>query len=483
MSTASLRLSRRQALGLAVGGAAGAAGLRLASLHLSGSPSASVSAAGAAGAWASPLGTSRGLAAHLLRRAGFGYTDAELDAAASMSYPELVDRMVSQAPQAPAQPPRMRTDYRAVSSWWYTHMATTTAQFPERMTLFWHGLLTSDFRKSNRFPYIYQQNQLYRRLGTGDLRSLLLAATYDPAMMRYLDLDQSTARAPNENFSRELMELFTLGVGNFSEQDVREGARALSGLRIVLVDAQGQSLPLPRRQGMTPQQYYAQLEQLAQSGAAFKGVLTPRLHDGGSKSYLGRTGNIGPEQAVDAILAQDACAVHIATKALEHLCSANPSNDLVTRVAGQFRGSGYDIRTLVRAILTSDEFTAAANYRSLVRSPADYVVATMRALGQPDLAAQAVTAGAGMGQVLYDPPTVAGWPSNGAWLSSSTLLARVNFAQTVVNRGGSLPDPATAVRNQLDGVVGPDTAAVLNGSQSTADRWYALLASPEFHLK
>jgi uncharacterized protein (DUF1800 family) len=483
MSIASLRLSRRQALGLAAGGAAGAAGLRLATLHLSGSPSASVSAAGAAGAWASPLGTSRGLAAHLLRRAGFACTDAELDTAASMSYPDLVDKLISQAPQTPAQPPRLRTDYRTVAAWWYTHMATTSAQYPERMTLFWHGLLTSDFRKSNRFPYIYQQNQLYRRLGTGDLRSLLLGTTYDPAMMRYLDLDQSTAKAPNENFSRELMELFTLGVGNFTEQDVREGARALSGLRIVLVDAQGTPRPLPRRQGITPQQFYAQLEQLAQSGATFKGVLTPRLHDSGSKTYLGRTGNIGPEQAIDAILAQDACAARIAGKALEHFCSPSPSSDLVSRVAGQFRASRYDIRTLMRTIFRSDEFTAAANYRSLVRSPAEYMVATMRALGQPDLASQAVTAGTGMGQVLYDPPTVGGWPSNGAWLSSSSLLARVNFAQTVVNRGGSLPDPATAVRNQLDGVVGPDTAAVLNGSQTTADRWYALLASPEFHLK
>src|SRR5205807_7481040 len=276
-------------------GAAGAAGVRLLAVHLSASPSGTVSAAGPSGAWTSPLGDSRVLAAHLLRRAGFSASPADLDQAASMSYDDLVDAVVSQRPDVPAAPAdRVRST--SVAAWWYGHMATTAAQFPERMTLFWHGLLTSDYRKSAQLPFMYQQNQLFRRMGTGDLRSLLLATTYDPAMIRYLDLDQSSAKAPNENFSRELMELFTLGVGNFSERDVREGARALSGLRIELVDAQGQSLPLPRRQGMTPQQFYAQLEQLAQSGAAFKGALTPRLHDSGSKSYLGRTGNIGPEQ-------------------------------------------------------------------------------------------------------------------------------------------------------------------------------------------
>jgi len=137
----------------------------------------------------------------------------------------------------------------------------------------------------------------------------------------------------------------------------------------------------------------------------------------------------------------------------------------------------------MRTIFLSDEFTSGAAYRSLVRSPADYMVATMRSLGQPDLAASAVTAGQAMDQILYDPPTVAGWPVNGGWMSSSSWLARLNFAQTVVNRGGTLPDPVAAVKTQLDGVVSDDTARVFNASQTVSDRWYALLASPEFALK
>jgi uncharacterized protein (DUF1800 family) len=482
------RLSRRQALGLAAGGALGAAGVRLATLHLGASGIVSAtpaSAAGGAGAWASPLNDSRALAAHLLRRAGFGYTANELDDAAKLSYGDLVDKLVSQQPQ---QPPSLATaeqfNYRSVTRLWYAHMATTTAQLPERMTLFWHGHLTSDYRKAANLPLVHQQNQLYRKLGTGDLRSLLLGVVYDPLMIRYLDLDKSTAKAPNENFAREVMELYTLGVGNYTEQDVREGARALSGIRFALLDSSGANVPLPKRATMTPQQYVQQLTQLLDGGAHFAGTLDARQHDHGVKTYLGRTGNLGPEQVVDTLLAQDACAPYIAGKVLTSFCSSSPSKDTVTRIAAQFRSSKYDIRTLLRAVFTSSEFKDVANYRSLVRSPGDYMVAAMRATGRSSMAQQAVTSGAGMDQILYDPPTVAGWPVNGGWVSSSSWLARVNFAQTLVaTHGGALPDLLTALHSQLDGVVGPDTAAVVNGAAGDSDRWYALLASPEFALK
>ncbi|HZS15251.1 MAG TPA: DUF1800 domain-containing protein [Candidatus Dormibacteraeota bacterium] len=490
MSTTSplgVRLTRRQALGLAAGGALGAAGVRLATLHpwSNGSASATASAAGANGAWASPLGNSRALAAHLLRRAGLGYSEAELDDAARLSYSDLVDKLVSAAPQQPQDlPAQQRFNYQQVSRWWLAHMATTTAPLPERMALFWHGHFTSDFRKANGLPLVYQQNQLYRRLGTSDLHTLLRAVTYDPLMVRYLDLDQSSATAPNENFAREVMELYTLGAGNYTESDVREGARALSGIRIALVDSSGAPMQLPRRNGMTVQQYAQHLAQLVDQGATFAGRLVPRVHDSGVKTYLGRTGNLGPDDVVDVLLAQDACAPFITTKALTSFCMPSPSKDTVTRIAAQFRSSRYDLKTLLRAIFTSGEFTDPGNYRSLVRSPADYTVAAMRALGRPQLAQQAAAAGSTMDQVLYDPPTVAGWPVNAGWVSSSAWLARVNFAETAVaQRGAALPDVSAAVRSQLDGVVGPDTAAVLNASASDADRWYALLSSPEFQLK
>ncbi|MGH7746301.1 MAG: DUF1800 family protein, partial [Candidatus Dormibacteria bacterium] len=276
---------------------------------------------------------------------------------------------------------------------------------------------------------------------------------------------------------------FTLGVGNYSEADVREGARAFSGIRIQAVDASGTPVAYGRRKGATPQQYLQQLNALIAQGVTFRGRVVPRQHDDGTKTYLGHTGSLGPEEAIDAILAQDACAPYIATKALTYFAVPQPSSSLVQSVASQFRGSRYDIRTLMRAIFRSDDFRAAAAYRSLVRSPADYMVAVMRATGERDLSTAAVQAGAGMDQILFDPPTVGGWPGNAGWISSSAVLARMNFAQAVVNRGGTLPDATQAVHTHLDNVVSADTAAVFNASQTNSDRWYAVLSSPEFHLK
>ncbi|MBV9525053.1 MAG: DUF1800 family protein [Candidatus Dormibacteraeota bacterium] len=479
MSVATGRLSRRSVLALGAGGVATAAGAGLLVAHLPDLLRPAPAAAQPTSGWASPLGTARGLAAHLLRRAGFGYTAAELDAAAALPYAQLVEHVLAQQPEplpAVATPGPQR-----VVSAWYAHMATTTAQFPERMTLFWHGVLTSSFRSAAQLPIVAQQNALFRDRGRGDLRSLLLAVTYDPLMIRYLDLQQSTAAATNENYSRELMELFTLGPGNYTETDVREGARALSGIRMVLVDANGSPVPLARA-GMTAQQYAAHIAQLVAQGATFKGILLRRQHDAGTKTFLGRSGNLGPEEVVDAILAQPACAQHVATRALTYFCSPAPSEALVTSVANAFRSSGYDVTAMMRAIFTSDDFVAAANYRSLVRSPADYMVAAMRALGRPQLAALATRSGPGMDQSLYDPPNVAGWPGNAGWVSSAAWLARVNFAERAVARG-PMPDAQSALQTQLDGVLSDSTHAVLSRSASESDRWYALLASPEFNLK
>ncbi len=482
MGSPTVKLSRRQVLGIAAGGVAGAVGFRYLTLQLPGASPQVASAAGTAGAWASPLETKPGLAAHLLRRAGFGYTDAELDSAASMSYPDLVDMVLNQEPQ-PLPKVSDPTNYQLIVRAWYEHMATTTAQFPERMTLFWHGLLTSDYRKAARLPFVLQQNELYRSMARSDFRTLINAVTFDPLMIRYLDLEESTAVAPNENYSRELMELFTLGVNNYTEQDVREGARAFSGIRTTLIGADGSRVTPPKLKGSTPAAYAAAIAQLIAEGTTFKGVLQNRQHDNGSKTFLGQTGNFGPSEALDIILAQPACAPHIARLALMQFCTPNPSTQLIDSVATAFRNSKYDIKTLMRAIFTNAAFTSPGAYRSLVRGPADYMVATMRALGRSDLAASCVKAGAGMDQILYDMPTVAGWPANQGWVSSGAWLARLNFAASVVASGPGFSDPVDAVRTQLDNVVGPDTAAVFNASSSAEDRSYAVLSSPEFQLK
>ncbi|MBV8085957.1 MAG: DUF1800 domain-containing protein [Chloroflexi bacterium] len=444
MAHSVLRLTRRQALGAGAVAVAAAAGLPLVGYEVlshAGQSQASQSGSG----WPSPLGTARGQAAHLLRRAGFGYTSDQLESAAAMSYPDLVESVVSQSPE-PLQPAAAATSAEVVAGW-YQHMATTGAQFPERMTLFWHGLLTSDRQAAGKRPYVLIQNQTWRQAGLQDFRSLLVAATFDPLMLRYLNGAQSTASAPNENYSRELMELFTLGAGNYTETDVREGARALSGIRI----------------------------------AAGRGVLVRRLHDQGSKTYLGRSGNLGPDDVIDAILAQPACAEHIAARALAEFCTPSPPQSLVQQVAAPFRSSGYDIRALMRNIFLSDAFLAPQAYRSLVRSPAQYAVAALRLLNVPRLAVTAARSAVLMGQDLYNPPNVGGWPLSTGWISSGAVLARLNFAARLASTP-SLPDVQSAVRDQLDGVVSPATAGVIARASSPADAWYAVLGGPEFQL-
>src|ERR1019366_10724899 len=251
-------------------------------------------------------------------------------------------------------------------------------------------------------------------------------------------------------FSRELMELFTLGVGNYTETDVREGARAFSGIRTVLVDASGRRIQPPKLKGSTPAGYAQALEQLIAQGAHFKGVLATNQHDAGVKTFLGHTGTIDPAEALDIILSQPACAPHIARNALMQFCTPDPPASLVTSVATAFRSSNYDIKTLMRTIFTSEAFSAPDAYRSLVRGPAEYMVATMRALNRPNLAARCVQAGAAMDQILYDMPTVAGWPANQGGVSSGAWLPRPNFASNLVCSAHTFPDPVAAVHAQLD---------------------------------
>jgi uncharacterized protein (DUF1800 family) len=479
MKLSKLRLTRRQAIGTAAGTAVGLSGLGFGLEQLRGVPTNRTIASSG---WPSPLGTQRGLAAHLLRRAGFAYSDAELESAASMSYSNLVDKLVSEQAQ-PLPLPTDVTNHTELVQGWYTHMATTSAQFPERMTLFWHGVLTSDFRNANRLPFVFQQNSLYRDRGLGDLRSLLTSVTRDPLMMRYLNLDASTAAAPNENYARELMELFTLGPGNYTETDVRESARAFSGLRIQLFDANGNVVTPPKYTPTNPQPYVDAINALVRAGATYRGTLVPRQHDSGSKTVLGHTGSLGADDVIDILLAQPACAPFVTRRAMTFFATPNPSDADVDAVATQFRNSHYDLRTLMRAIFTSPAFTAPSNYRSLMRSPTDYMVATMRVLGRTGLVRAAAAAAPGMDQVLYDPPNVAGWPSSSGWISSSTLLTRINFATAATATLTAAPSPATAVANQLDNVLSAATSAALRAASTDNDRWFALLASPEFQLK
>src|SRR3981081_4261438 len=274
-------ITRRQALVAAVATGVGVGAVRL----LGGTiQNLSHSRAGTGTDWVSPLGHESARVMQLLRRTSFGYTQAQLDAALSDGYNRTVDRLIETPPQEPpvlaaASTPGGRFGVPQLQQWWVDHMLTTSTPFAERMTLFWHGHFTSDYRKAANDTFMYWQNLTWRRMAMTDLRSMLMEITVDPAMLRYLDLATSTGNSPNENYSRELMELFTMGAGNFTELDVRESAKALAGWQLpqpdsyatVVVDAKN-NVTQKRPVYTTPK----------------SGVFDPKRAYKGSVSYLGR---------------------------------------------------------------------------------------------------------------------------------------------------------------------------------------------------
>ena len=421
--------------------------------------------------WASPLASEGARVMQLLRRTTFGYTPAQLETSLSDGFDKTLDRLLETKPAEPPVPafaatPGGRFPIQQLQQWWIDHMLTTATPFAERMTLFWHGHFTSDYRKAANDTYMYWQNLTWRRMGMTDLRSMLMQVTVDPAMLRYLDLATSTGQSPNENYSRELMELFTMGAGNYSETDVRESAKALAGW----------VLPSPDSGSGRAAVYSTQKT----------GVFNPRRAYKGSVTYLGNTGPLDTQGVIDRILAQPATAVLIAGKLAAHFVTAQPAKSYVSSLADTFRRSRYDMKTLMRAMLTSPEFTAGSSYRSLIKSPTEFMVHSARALGSTGQGVSKLIAGSGsgMGQSLFDPPDVNGWPNNESWISSNTVVVRVNFATAALAQlKASVPPSTDAVHSHLDGVLSPQTSSFLKQAADDRARWFILLASPEFQLK
>ncbi len=431
--------------------------------------------------WASPLSDEKARVMHLLRRATFGASPEEFERAASDGFRRTVDRLLEEPPAPPPDlwsaddPDRgSRLQLARLQLWWVQHMLATPTPFAERMTLFWHGHFTSDVQKVGlQTPFLYWQNLTWRQMALTDLRSMLWKVTVDPAMLRYLDLATSSGQAPNENYARELMERFTMGVGNYTEEDVRAAARALAGwveprpdrYRQVVLDA---GKGVQRRYGVWDRPR--------------TGTFVPRRAYQGTLTYLGRRGRFDTEAVLDAILSHPATAVYIAGKVAEEFVSPNVEASFVRGLADTFRSSGYDVKSLMRAVFTSPEFGSDAAYRALVKSPTEFMIHVLKAVDAPHLAPLVVAAGPQMGQILFAPPDVGGWPSNAAWVSSNNVLARVNFAATVVGRLSAVP-PLNRLLAQVDGVLGPRTASSLDRTDDQRQRLLLLLASPEFQLK
>src|SRR5213594_3656388 len=394
--------------------------------------------------WISPLDKPEAQVAHLLRRATFGATPAEYQQSLKDGFRKTVDRLVETKAAEP--PPLAGADDatqdkpikpQELIGWWLDWMLRTPTPFAERMTFFWHGHFTSDFRKVNlQTPYIYWQNLTWRQMALGNLHDMLYQVTIDPGMLRYLDLGTSTGKSPNENYSRELMELFSMGVGTFTEDDVRNGAKALAGWREPLTRAMYDVLV------KNAQEQGRQVQKNLQPDIANTGVFERQRAYVGPVTFLGDTRQWGTTSVLEKILKQDSVAPFIVTKVAREFVNQDPDPAYVKRLAETFRKTKYDVKTLMRDVFTSPEFLSPPSYRALVKSPTELMIHTTKALGlgqQPQLTRGLAVAGNGMGQALFDPPEVGGWPSNASWISSNNVLERVNFAQATLTALPTIP--------------------------------------------
>jgi len=399
----------------------------------------------------------RDRAAHLLERAGFGGTPEEVDALAAVPPEQAVARLVDYqnidnshlAPfdaselwddgldpfpvsrpattdqakakgqalgvevkpegNRPLQPVvnkffywlrASRLETNRAAYWWAGRMLTTERPLEEKMALFWHGHFATSEEKVRDVRKMLLQLDLFREHGTGNFRDLLVGVAQDPAMLAFLDAGVNVKGAPNENFAREIMELFTMGVGNYTEQDIREAARAFTGWN------------------------YDDL--------AF--VVNREQHDDSEKTLLGRTGRFDGIQAIDIILAQPVSAEYIAAKLYRYFVREDISPALRKELGSVLRENDYEVAPLLRTIFLSRDFYSAPSVGTRIKGPAEMVVTTYRKLGLKQIPGvpDFNDTTAALGQQLFRPPTVAGWAQGRSWITPGLLIERGNFARDVM---------------------------------------------------
>lgn len=348
----------------------------------------------------------------LLRRAGFGVTPDEAAALAADGLERVVERLLGDwaEPEEIAPPELGKEPYNEerladIQAYWLHRMVTTHRPLAEKMTLFWHGHFATGVKKA-RPELMQRQNELLRRHALGSFPALLRAIGKDPAMLLWLDGHGSTRKAPNENYAREVMELFTTGPGPYTEEDIRQAARAFTGWRV----------------------------DRATGAAQFR----PALWDPGEKSFLGRRGAFRADDIADILAARPETARFLATRLWRFFASPTPEAETVNAMAAAYAQSGGEIRPMLRALFLSEPFYAAG---PLIKSPVELVAGTLRLLGL-SVSRDAAGLCGRMGQALFDPPNVAGWPGGTAWLGTTTLLARWNMGEGVKVLLGQKPSTA-----------------------------------------
>jgi uncharacterized protein (DUF1800 family) len=374
-------------------------------------------------------------AAHLLNRAGFGGPPAEIEKLTALGLEKAVSRLVDydEIPDDTADPDWAKPDttrterflaarrageeerrklqreeqqsqrqhMMELRGWWLRRMAHGPRPLQEKMVLFWHGHFATSVEKVRDAYLMWRQNELFRRMAMGNWLEMLIEVGQDPAMLVWLDQAQSRKEHPNENFAREVMELFALGEGHYTEKDISEAARALTGW--------------------------------SYDRASEKFVERPMFHDSGSKTLFGQTGEFDGQDVMEKIVAQPQAARFITAKLWNFFAGEMPSEELTTALAAAFRSAGNNFKPVLRTMFLSEEFYAPSVVRNQVKSPVQWLVGSARVLERelpPPIICFGLTRN--LGQDLFAPPNVKGWDGGLSWITTNNLLARYNEAATLI---------------------------------------------------
>jgi len=396
-------------------------------------------------------------AIHLLWRTQCGATTEEVDRAVEVGLEATVGRLIEPQPEVEKfdrtesvllQSATASGGIDALKNWWLYRMLYSANPLAEKMALFWHNHFATSNIKVRSARHMAAQNTLIRQHALGSFRELLGGMARDVAMLKWLDSNANRKRQPNENFAREVMELFTLGVGNYTEHDIKEAARAFSGWHL-------------RKEKF----WFNKLQ-----------------HDTGEKEVLGKSGTFGGEDILEICLAQKACPRFLASKLLAAFVTGNPNKATIDALAQNIRANDYDMAKVMRTLLLSEEFFAVESRRSLIKSPVELVVGAYRALGNRAKLPQSVQLMADLGQNLFEPPTVKGWEGGRLWINATSMLQRSNFAADLLSGDtyGRIAKPS-ASSNYEELLLGKELDSDVS-ERDLRGRIQLLMSLPEYQL-
>ncbi|MEM8884303.1 MAG: DUF1800 domain-containing protein [Planctomycetota bacterium] len=384
---------------------------------------------------------------HLLRRAGFGLGRADADAWLSLGFKKAVRRLLDEVTEpAPADPAGFDAYQPGlIQQVWLDRMIAGANPLAEKLAFFWHGHFATSDAKIQEPKLMWAQYQLFRTRGAGRFRALVDGVNRDVAMIRWLDGNANRKGAPNENYGRELQELFTLGIGNYTEKDIREIARAFTGWG-------------SRRHDF---------------------VFTKAFHDDGPKTVHGKTGNFGGDEVTAILCDLPACHRFIATKLAHFFLAGDPTTQEIDDLATVLAKTKGDIRSALFVLFLSPGFRDTSRYRALVKSPVEFTVGALRATGVSTTPLWGHGGLERMGQILFRPPSVKGWTRGSGWLNSAGVVERLKAARRL---GQERPDTADRIEAVAYEDSIPDSLRTRLRAVQGAERVTLALAAPEYQL-